>query len=126
MGRLTFDYFGIFGGAVGPARRRQDAQSVPAAVEAITANAPNPQVLEGEPTEETEQQAEAIEEQFRAEYQAGGQSNILSKAKRGEVNLRAVKSALELDPAPSGDVSDQLRRTLMSAKEFATESLDLL
>ena len=113
-------------GAVGPARRRQDAQSVPAAVEAITANAPDPQILEGEPTEETQQQAANMDEQFRAEYQAGGQDSILSKAKRGEVNLRTVKEALEVDPVLTGGVSKQLRQSLLSAREFAARSLDLL
>ena len=113
-------------GAVGPARRRRDAQSVPGALEAITANAPDPQVLEGEPTKETEQQADDIAEQFRAEYQAGRPGSVLSKAQRGEANLRAVKEALEFDPTPSGGISDQLGQSLMSAREFATESLDLL
>ncbi|MYD52396.1 MAG: hypothetical protein F4W93_13090 [Dehalococcoidia bacterium] len=113
-------------GAVGPARRRRDAQSVPAAVEAITANAPDPQLLEGEPTEETQDLAAAMRDQFRAEYQAGRPGSVLSKAQRGEANLRAVKEALEVDPAPSGSVTDQLRQSLMSASEFATESLGLL
>ena len=113
-------------GAVGPARRRRDAQSVPAAVRAITENAPDPQMLEGEPTEGTEQKAATIADQFRAEYQAGRPGSVLSKAQRGEANLRAVREALEFDPTPSGGVSDQLRQSLMSAREFATESLDLL
>ena len=82
-------------GAVGPARRRRDAQSVPAAVEAITASSPDPQMLEGEPTEETQQQADTIAEQFRAEYQAGRPGSLLSKAQRGEANLRAVFELLK-------------------------------
>ena len=113
-------------GAVGPAKRRRDAQHVPAAVEAITANAPDPQMLEGEPTEVTRQQAHTIAEQFRAEYQAGRPGSVLGKAQRGEANLRAVKDALEVDPVPPGGVSDQLRQSLMSTREFATDSLDLL
>ena len=83
-------------------------------------------MLEGEQTEETQQQASTIAEQFRAEYQAGRPGTLLSKARRGEANLRAVKEALEVDPAPSGGVSDQLRQSLMSARGFATESLGLL
>ena len=125
-GQADFHLLRDIRGAVGPARRRRDAQSVPAAAEAITANAPDPQMLEGEPTEETEQQAATIAEQFRAEYQAGRPGSLLSKAQRGEANLRAVKEALEVDSAPSGSVSNQLRQSLMSAREFATESLDLL
>ena len=70
--------------------------------------------------------AATIAEQFRAEYQAGRPGSVLFKAQRGEANLRAVKEALEVDPAPSGGVSDQLRQSLISAREFATESLDLL
>ena len=113
-------------GAVGPARRRRDARPVPKAIEAITANAPDPQALEGEPTDETKQQAVAIAEQFRAEYQAGRPGSVLSKAQRGEANLRAVKETLEFDPTPSGDVSDQLQQSLGSARDYAVESLDLL
>lgn len=112
--------------AVGPARRRLDAQSVPKAVEAITENAPEPQILESEPTAETRQRAESMVVQFNTEFEAAEQSNILPKAKRGEVNLREVKSALELDPTSSEDVSDQLRRILLSARDLATESLDIL
>ena len=125
-GQADFRLLRDIRGAVGPARRRRDAQSVPTAVEAITANAPDPQMLEVEPTEETEQHAATIAEQFRAEYQAGRPGSVLSKAQRGEANLRAVKEALEVDPAPSGGVSDQLRQSLISASKFAMESLDLL
>ena len=98
----------------------------PPAVAAITANAPDPQMLEGEPTVDTEQHASTIAEQFRAEYQAGRPGSVLSKAQRGEANLRAVKDALEFDPTPSGDFSAPLRQSLTSAREFASESLNLL
>ncbi len=113
-------------GAIGPARRRRDARSVPQAVEALTSNPPNPQVLEEEPNEQTEQQAAELVEQFRAEYQAGRPGSVLSKALRGEANLRAVKETLEFDASPSQNVSVDLRGSLSSARNYADESLELI
>ena len=113
-------------GAVGPARRRRDARSVPKAIEAITSNSPDPQHLEDEPNDGTEQQAIAIVEQFRAEYQAGRPGSVLAKAQRGEANLRAVKETLEFDSTPSSDVADQLQQSLETARGYADESLDLI
>ena len=113
-------------GAVGPARRRRDARSVPKAIEAITSNSPDPQDLEDEPSEDTEQQAIAIVEQFRAEYQAGRPGSVLAKAQRGEANLRAVKESLEFDSTPSSDVSDQLQQSLETARDYASESIELI
>ena len=113
-------------GAVGPARRRRDARSVPKALEAITSSSPDPQELEDEPSESTEQQAIDIVEQFRAEYQAGRPGSVLAKAQRGEANLRAVKESLEFDPTPSSDVADQLQQSLKTARDYANESIELI
>ena len=111
--------------AVGPTQRRRNAWSVPKAIEVITQGAPTQQEFEEEPTDETKQQALTIAEQFRAEYEAGKPGQVLSKARTGEANLRAVKEALELDPSTSGDVSS-LRQSLESARDFAIESIDFL
>ena len=113
-------------GAVGPARRRQDAQSVPQAVAVIVNNAPDPETLEDEPGATTRQQAANISEQFRGEYQAGRPGSVLSKAQRGEANLRAVREALGLDAAPLGGISSQLRQSLNTAKGYAEEALNLI
>ena len=112
--------------AIGPARRRRDARSVPQAVEAITSNSPDPQVLREEPNGRTERQATELVEQFRAEYQAGRPASVLSKALRGEANLRAVKETLETDGSPSQDVSIDLERSLSSARVYADESLQFI
>ena len=113
-------------GAVGPVRRRRDAQSVPQAIEAITKNAPGHQALEGEADDTTKEQALAIVEEFRAEYQAGRPGSVLSKAQRGEANLRAVKETLEFDPTPSRDVAEPLRQALEKAMAYADDSLTFI
>ena len=113
-------------GAVGPARRRRDAQSVPSAIEVIKQNAPNVQALEAEPDDTTEEQASNMVEQFRAEYQAGRPGSVLSKAQRGEANLRAVKESLELDLESSSGIREPLQASLQSATGYAGRSLDLI
>ena len=125
-GKADFRLLRDIRGAVGPARRRQDAQSVPQAVAVIVNNAPDPEVLENEPDATTQQQADNIAEQFRAEYQAGRPGSVLSKAQRGEANLRAVKEALELDATPSGAIISQLQQSLNAAKGYAEEALHLI
>ena len=125
-GQADFRLLRDIRGAVGPARRRRDAISVPNAIEAITSNAPDPQDLEDDPNNGTEQQAITIVEQFRAEYQAGRPSSVLAKAQRGAANLRAVKETLEFDPTPSIDVADQLQQSLETARDYADESLNLI
>ena len=112
--------------AVGPARRRQDAQSVPQAVEAIVTQAPDPQMLEEEPNTSTQAQATNMVEQFLAEYQAGRPGSVLSKAQRGEANLRAVKETLEFDATPSEGISGQLKQSLGAARNYADESISLI
>ena len=55
---------------------------------------------------DTEQHAATVADQFRAEYQAGRPGSVLSKAQRGEANLRAVKGSARIRPyTPLGDVS---------------------
>lgn len=125
-GQADFRLLRDIRGAVGPARRRRDAQSVPKAIEAITSKAPSPEVLESEPTAKTELLADDMVDQFRAEYQAGRPGSVLSKAQRAEANLRAVNEALNLDPVSTGDVSDQLQKSLTSARDLAIQSMDLL
>ena len=125
-GQADFRLLRDIRGAVGPARRRRNAQSVPKAIEVITSNAPNPDVLESEPTENTELQADILVDQFRAEYQAGRPGSVLSKAQRAEANLRAVNEALNHDPMSPGDVSNQLQQSLTSARDLAVESMNLL
>ena len=113
-------------GAVGPARRRRDARSVPQAIRAITTNSPDRQVLEREPNNQTQRQSAQIAEQFRAEYQAGRPGSVLTKAQRGAANLRAVKEALELDPAASSGEIAELRESLASARDYAARSLEII
>lgn len=113
-------------GAVGPARRRRNARAVPRAIEAITANAPDQQALEGEPNDQAQGLASHIVEQFRAEYQAGRPGSVLAKAQSGAANLRAVKEALERDPAVSTGEADDLRESLGSARDYAVESLNII
>jgi len=125
-GQADFRLLRDIRGAVGPARKRRDARSVPKAIEAITSTAPNPEVLERDPTEKAALQADDMVDRFRAEYQAGRPGSVLSKAQRAEVNLRAVNEALNLDPASSGDVSDQLQKSLASARDLAIQSMGLL
>ena len=112
--------------AVGPAIRRRDARSVQQAVRAITSNVPDRQALEGEPNSQTRRQAAHIAEQFRAEYQAGQPGSVLTKAQRGETNLRAVKEALELDSAASSGETAELRESLASARDYAARSLEII
>ncbi len=112
--------------AVGPAIRRKDAVTIPKAVEAITANAPDLDVLEKEPTTATRTDAESMAERFRAEFQAGKSDSLQTKAHRGEVSLRAVKEALERGSISTTDTSDKLRETLSSARNHADEAIQLL
>lgn len=125
-GQADFRLMRDIRGAVGPARRRRDAQSVPKAFAALIDNAPDPGVLPEEPTQDTEEHAIAMAEKFRAEFQAGRPGSVLSKAQRGDANLRAVKEALQVDPESAESVAAQLRQALQSAKQSTAESLTIL
>ena len=113
-------------GAVGPIRRRADARPVPKAIETLTTDAPDADVLDSESEASTEGHAATMVERFRAEYQAGRPGPILAKAQRGEANLRAVKEALELDNSASWQIATQLSDALESARDHASASIDLI
>lgn len=113
--------------AIGPMRRRRDAQSVPQAVQAIIDSAPQPEELAQGATDTSEQRAEESVERFRAEYQANRPGSILLKAQRAEANLKAVKESLEAaDVAPAGSQAVELGKSLDSAKQLAEQSRELI
>lgn len=112
--------------AVGPTRRRKDAQTVQSAVQAILDAVPTADDLEQEPNDESDEKADGIVDRFKAEFQAGRPGSLVAKAVRAESNMKAVKDALEHDAAPSGSVADELKDTIKSVKNLSDESLELL
>ena len=113
-------------GAVGPTVKKKGAQSVPQAIESFVSNAPEPDLLLDIPNEETNGAAEALVDQFKAEYQAGRPGNLLSKAQRGEANIRAVNEALSSSPVPSGPAGRELKDSLETTGGYVSESLGRL
>ena len=106
--------------------KKKGAQSVPQAIESFVSNAPEPDLLLDIPNEETNGAAEALVDQFKAEYQAGRPGNLLSKAQRGEANIRAVNEALSSSPVPSGPAGRELKDSLETTGGYVSESLGRL